>query len=67
MATVKKTRLPPIVNSVLGYGHVRLKHMDPEEVCESLLSTFQAWEFPKAKDKLWKSVPHEGSDGEEIL
>ena len=67
MAAVNRNRLPPIVNSVLGFGHVRLKHMDPEEVCDSLLSTFEVWEFGRAKDKLWKSVQHEGSDGAEIL
>lgn len=67
-ATEHRKRLPHIVNSVLAYGHVRLKYVSPEEVCESLASTFEGYEFRAAKDELWQNIEEkEGSDGIKII
>lgn len=67
MAGAKNRQLPPVVNPVLGYGLVRRVHLTTEELCESLLSTFEGWEFRAAIDDLWKFFDDERSDGEEIL
>ena len=50
------------MNSVLAYGHVRLKHLEPDEVCDSLLAIFEASEFGEAKDYLWKHLSQLESD-----
>eukprot|EP00914_Ancora_sagittata_P016431 GHVO01032684.1.p1 GENE.GHVO01032684.1~~GHVO01032684.1.p1 ORF type:complete len:214 (+),score=25.64 GHVO01032684.1:140-781(+) len=61
--TAGRKRRPLIANAVIGYGQVRLQHLTPDEVCESLLSTFETLEFRAAKDELWKAIEDEGSDG----
>ena len=68
MTSAARQQPPVLVNAVLSYGCVRLKEGQAhEEICESLLSMFEDWEFGRAKEALWKFIEKEKSDDKGII
>ena len=67
MTSASLQQLPVLVNPVLSYGYVRLKQASCEEVCDSLFSMFEEWEFGKAKDALWEHIAKGRSDDLRII
>jgi hypothetical protein len=68
MTSAARQQPPVLVNPVLSYGYVRLKERQAhEEICESLLSMFEDWEFGRAKEALWEFIEKEKSDDKDII